>query len=85
LNTPVVLVVTIKLGRGHGIHERNPAMTRIHADELRPGDVIAYDGRNHLVTRVERGDGWAWPIAIDGTGWAIALSHQLIDVQRRAA
>jgi hypothetical protein len=57
-------------------------MTTIHADELRPGDVITYDGRIHVVRRVERGDGWAWPIAADGTGWAIALSHQLIDVER---
>ena len=60
-------------------------MTTIHADELRPGDVITYDGRNRVVSRVERCGGWAWPIAADGTGWAIALSHQLIDVQRRVA
>jgi hypothetical protein len=60
-------------------------MTTIHADELRPGDVVAYDGHNHVITHVERDDGWAWPIAADGTGWAIALGHQLIDVQRRAA
>ena len=59
-------------------------MTTIHADELRPGDVLAYDGHIHVVTHVERGDGWAWPIAADGTGWAIALGHQLIDVERRA-
>jgi hypothetical protein len=60
-------------------------MTTIHADELRPGDLIAYGGQNHVITHVERGDGWAWPVAVDGTGWAIALGHQLIDVQRRAA
>jgi hypothetical protein len=60
-------------------------MTTIHADELRPGDLVAYGGRNHLIMRVERGDGWSWPVADDGTGWAIALSRQLIDVQRPAA
>ena len=64
---------------------RGLAMTTIHADELRPGDVITYDGHRHLITEVERGDGWAWPIAADGSGWAIALGHQLIDVRRQAA
>jgi hypothetical protein len=59
-------------------------MTTIHADELRPGDVITYDGHRHLITDVERNDGWSWPIAADGTGWAIALGRQLIDVLRRA-
>ncbi len=59
-------------------------MTTIHADELQPGDVVAYDGQRHVITDVERRDGWAWPIAADGTGWAIALGHQLINVQRRA-
>jgi hypothetical protein len=60
-------------------------MLRIFADELRPGDVVTYDGHAHLITHVERSDGWTWPIAADGTGWAIALGHQLIDVDRRAA
>lgn len=60
------------------------AMTTIHADELRPGDVVAYRGERHLITDIERHAGWAWPIAADGTGWAIALGHQLVDVQRRA-
>jgi hypothetical protein len=59
-------------------------MTTIHADELRPGDVVDYDGDLHVVTQVERADGWAWPIAADGTGWAIALGHQLIHVERAA-
>jgi hypothetical protein len=57
-------------------------MTTIHADELHPGDVVAYNGRNHRITRVDRRDGWAWPVAADDTGWAIALDHHLIDVQR---
>jgi hypothetical protein len=60
-------------------------MTTIHADELQPGDVVAYDGRHHQITRVDRRDGWAWPVAADDTGWAIALNHHLIDVHRPAA
>ena len=58
---------------------------KIHADELRPGDVIAYDGHHRRITSVHRRDGWAWPIAADGTGWAIALDHRVIDVGRTAA
>ena len=60
-------------------------MTTIHADELRPGDVVLYAGHTHQISHVERHDGWAWPIATDDTGWAIALSHQLVDVRRVAA
>ncbi len=54
----------------------------IHADELRPGDIVAYEGEDHLITHVERCECWSWPVAADGTGWAIALGHQLLDVQR---
>ena len=61
------------------------AVTTIHADELQPGDVFVYDGHRHHITRIDRRDGWAWPIAGDDTGWAIALGHQLIDVHRKAA
>jgi hypothetical protein len=57
----------------------------IHADELQPGDLLVYDGHVHQITNVDRQDGWAWPIAADGTGWAIALGHHLIDVYRDAA
>ncbi len=57
-------------------------MMAIHADELQPGDVIGYRGEAHRVIRVDRRDGWAWPIATDGTGWAIALDHHLVEVQR---
>jgi hypothetical protein len=60
-------------------------MTRIYADELRPGDVVAYGGHEHRIVKVEYRDGWAWPIAADGTGWAIALGHRLVDVERLAA
>ena len=33
-------------------------MTTIHADELQPGDVVVYDGHHHVITEVERRDGW---------------------------
>jgi hypothetical protein len=59
-------------------------MTTIHADELRPGDVFEYAGRCHKITRVERRDGWAFPVASDDTGWAIALDRYLIAVYRGA-
>jgi hypothetical protein len=58
---------------------------KMYADDLRPGDVVVYGGRNHRITRVDRRAGWAWPVAADGTGWAIALDHRLIDVSRTAA
>ena len=60
-------------------------MTTICADELKPGDVVAYDGCNRRIIRVDRRDGWAWPVATDDTGWAIALGRQLIAIHRRAA
>ena len=61
------------------------AMTTIHADQLQPGDVVVYGGHRRQITHVERRRGWAWPIATDDSGWAIALGHQLIDVHRNAA
>jgi hypothetical protein len=57
-------------------------MTSIHADELRPGDVVQYLGTSHVVSRIDRVDGAAWPIACDGTGWAIALGRELVFVER---
>lgn len=60
-------------------------MTTIHADELQPGDVVVYDGHDHKITLVDQRAGWAWPIAADETGWAIALGHHLIAVDRDAA
>ena len=55
---------------------------RVHADEIRPGDVIRYRGRSHRITRVIRRAGWAWPIAADGSGWAIALDHHVVRISR---
>jgi hypothetical protein len=43
-------------------------MTTIYADDLRPGDVVDYHGHLHQVTQVDRRDGWAWPVAVDGAG-----------------
>jgi hypothetical protein len=60
-------------------------MTTIRADELKPGDIVAYDGRDRRISRVDRREGWAWPIATDDTGWAIALGRQLVSVYQQAA
>jgi hypothetical protein len=57
-------------------------MTAIHADELMPGDVVKYRGTRHVVSRIDRIEGAAWPIACDGTGWAIALGRELVLVDR---
>jgi hypothetical protein len=54
----------------------------VHADEIQPGDVIRYRGQSHRITRVTRRAGWAWPIAVDGTGWAIALDHHVVRISR---
>jgi hypothetical protein len=59
-------------------------MTTIRADKMQPGDVIVYNGLSHTITLVAYRDGWAWPVAADGTGWAIALDDGLVDVHRRA-
>ena len=54
----------------------------VHADELQPGDVLEYCGRMHRITNVIRRAGWSWPIAADGTGWAIALGPTPVSVLR---
>jgi len=53
-------------------------MTTIPADEVHAGDVVVYRGELHHVTRVDRGGGWAWPVAYDDAGWAMALGHDLV-------
>ena len=60
------------------------AMVTIHADEIQPGDVVVYGGYERRITRVDRRDGWAWPIAADDHGWAVALDDHLVDVRRIA-
>jgi hypothetical protein len=57
-------------------------MNSIYADELQPGDVVEYDGHPHRVTHVDQRNGWAWPVAFDDAGWAMALGHNLIPVRR---
>jgi hypothetical protein len=54
----------------------------VHADELRPGDVLEYGGQAHRIVDVVRNPGWSWPIALDGTGWAIALTSRLVSIAR---
>jgi hypothetical protein len=61
------------------------AMTTIHAHEVQPGDTFMYNGHNRQITRVDRREGWSWPVAADDTGWAIALGRNLIEVRRPAA
>jgi hypothetical protein len=55
----------------------------IAANQLRPGDLVSYDGNWHRVTTVVRRPGASWPVAMDGTGWAIALGHTPMSVRRR--
>lgn len=58
------------------------AEVTIHADDLHAGDVVDFSGVLHRLTRVDRGAGLAWPVAYDGTGWAMALGHELIILHR---
>ena len=59
-------------------------MTAIYADDLQPGDVVEYQGHAHQVTHIDRRAGWAWAIAFDDDGWAMALGHDLVAVHRAA-
>ena len=54
----------------------------ITANQLRAGDVVDYGGRWHRVSDVVRRAGGSWPIAVDGTGWAIALGNRPVTVKR---
>jgi hypothetical protein len=61
------------------------SMTTIYANDLRPGDVVVdHHGGQHEVTHVDRGNGWAWPVAFDDAGWAMALGDVLVTVHRAA-
>ena len=64
--------------------ERHPAVLLVPADEVHAGDVVRYCGEWHEVIRVDRGDGWLWPVATDGAGWAMALGHDLIALHHAA-
>jgi hypothetical protein len=39
---------------------------KIYADALRPGDVVRVRRAPRRIARVERRDGWAWPVATEG-------------------
>jgi hypothetical protein len=54
----------------------------ISANQLRAGDVVSYGGHWHRVTNVVRRAGGSWPVAVDGTGWAIALRDRPLRVRR---
>jgi hypothetical protein len=64
---------------------RREPMTTIHADELRPGDVVDYHGQRHCVTHIDRHGGWAFSVAFDDAGWAIALGETDLLVVDRAS
>jgi hypothetical protein len=57
----------------------------IEADKVRAGDIVEYGGERHLVTEIRRPSGASWSLACDGAGWAIALGHQPLVVQRQRA
>ena len=59
-------------------------MTTIHTCDLRSGDVVDYHGQPHRVAHVDRRAGWAWAVAFDDAGWAMALGHHLVAVDRPA-
>jgi hypothetical protein len=59
-------------------------MTTILAHDLEPGDVVDYHGALHRIIQVHRGSGWAWPVAYDDTGWAMALGDELVVALRTA-
>jgi hypothetical protein len=63
---------------------KEPTMSTINisANQLRAGDVVSYGGQWHRITDVMRRVGGAWPIAVDGTGWAIALGDRPLSVRR---
>ena len=74
------------------VDHRNPAshgregtdMKTIGAYEVRPGDIVVYDGEQHQVDHVDREAGWAWPVASDGVGWAMALGDAVMILDRAA-
>jgi hypothetical protein len=56
--------------------------TVIRSCDLHVGDIVDYHGHLHRVTHVDCHSGWAWPIAFDDAGWAMALGPHLVVVQR---
>jgi hypothetical protein len=54
----------------------------VPADEILVGDFVQSNGRLRRIAAVLRRPGWAWPIAVDGTGWGMALGGEVITVSR---
>ena len=63
---------------------REDSMTTSRTRDLRAGDVVDYHGQPHRVTHVDRGAGWAWAVAFDDTGWAMALGDDVVVLGRAA-
>lgn len=59
-------------------------MTTIEARDVRAGDIVLYCGERHRVARVDHLRGWAWPVAFDGSGWAMALGGSVMIAARNA-
>lgn len=59
--------------------------TTIPSLDVEAGDVIDCCGRPHRVTHVDLHGGWAWPIAFDDEGWAMALGPVPVEVRRDVA
>jgi hypothetical protein len=57
-------------------------MINIRSAELGPGDVLSYGGQRRRITAVLQRPGWSFPVAVDGTGWAIALDDRPLTVMR---
>jgi len=67
---------------GRKAHRGAMSTISINANQLRPGDFVEYGGRQHRITDVVRRAGFSWPVAVDGTGWAMALDQRTITVRR---
>ena len=63
----------------------SPTTIDIPLHDVRPGDVVVDGGHRRRITDVRRGAGWSWPVAVDGTGWAIALGRRPVTVARSAS
>jgi hypothetical protein len=59
--------------------------TTIPSLDVEAGDVIDCCGRPHRVAHVDLHGGWAWPIAFDDEGWAMALGPVPVEVRREGA
>jgi hypothetical protein len=63
-------------------YHQDTTMFRIDASKLRAGDVVDDHGELHRIEHIDRRAGWAWPIAFDDHGWAIAIGDDSVSVER---